>query len=62
MSTTRWGEQPSLLLDELKEALNECSSLSVRMRFAAHEIFVWRSVDLELEILSLAARTCDDDH
>ena len=53
MSTTGWGEQSSLLLDQVKEALDDCSSLSIRMRFAARTAFVWRTVDLELATLPL---------
>ena len=54
MSATRWGEQPSLLLDEVKEALNGFTALSSRMCFAAHSVFVWHSIDLELQTLVAA--------
>ena len=54
MSAIRWGEQQSLLLDEVKEALNGVTALSSRMCFAARSIFVWRSIDLELQVLLAA--------
>jgi len=54
MSATRWGEQPSLLLDEVKDALNGFSALSCRMCFAARSIFAWHSIDLELQTLMSA--------
>lgn len=54
MSAIRWGEQQSLLLDEVKEALNGVTALSSRMCFAARSIFVWHSIDQELQTLLAA--------
>lgn len=54
MAGTSRGEPPSLLLDQVKEALDQGSRLSGRMRFAACGIFSWHSVDRELETLALA--------
>jgi hypothetical protein len=62
MSTTRWGEQPSLLLDQVKEALDGCSSLSVRLRVAARAAYVRRSVDPELAALPPTVRRQFNDN
>ncbi len=54
MSAIRWGEQQSLLLDEVKEALNGVTALSSRMCSAARSTFVWHSIDVELQALVAA--------
>ena len=54
MSAIRWGEQQSLLLDEVADALNGVTALSSRMCFAARSIFAWHSIDLELQTLLAA--------
>lgn len=62
MTTTRWGEQPSLLLDQVKEALDDRSSLSIQLRIAARAALTGRLVDLELAALLLAVRRHRDDN
>jgi hypothetical protein len=41
-------------MDEVKEALNGVTALSSRMCFAARSIFVWHSIDQELQTLLAA--------
>jgi hypothetical protein len=61
MPVPPWARNDEELFHELREAVVERRNVADRMREAAKAAFTWRTVDVELELLSLSYDSSIDD-
>ena len=54
MNAIQWDPSDDALMDELQEALRAARSVPPRVVEAARSAYAWRSIDEELELLTLS--------
>jgi hypothetical protein len=54
MNAIQWDPSDDALMDELQEALTAVRSVPPRVVEAARAAYAWRSIDVELELLTLS--------